>query len=175
VWRVRRGVTLGLGLTAALVLAGVVGRVPQTAGLREGQPAPAWQAERLDGRVFHSSSLRGRPAVLNFWATWCAPCVEEMPSLERLHRALAPQGLQVIAVSVDDDPLAARLFAMNHDLTLTVLRDFGGRAASAHGADGLPTTVVVDAQGVVQGVYVGAVEWDSPGAVTHLRKLLAAP
>ena len=171
----RRSVKLGLGLIALVVVAGLAGRGPRAAGLREGQPAPAWQAEGIDGRVFDSAALSGRPAVLNFWATWCAPCVEEMPALERLHRALAPQGLRVIAVSVDDDPLAARSFAVSHGLTLTVLRDFGGRAAAAHGVEGLPTTVVIDARGSVQGVYVGAVEWDAAGAVAHLRKLLVAP
>jgi peroxiredoxin len=168
-------VALGAGVLAALALAGVVTRAPSGPTPAAGSPAPAFEALTLAGARFDSGSLRGAPVLLNFWATWCAPCVEEMPALERLHRDLGPEGLRVLAVSVDDDPLAATGFAVRHGLTLTTLRDFGGRAAAAYGVEGLPTTFVIDAQGVVRDVYVGPVEWDSPGAAAHLRKLLVSP
>lgn len=165
---------------AAVLLAGTAqaffGHSHDVAALSEGAGAPAFQAERPDGSSFDSSALRGRPVVLNFWATWCAPCVEELPSLEGLHRALGPEGLAVVAVSVDDEPQELRRFVARHRLTLDVLRDPGAHAvARRYGVEAFPTTFVIDADGVVRGVYVGPAEWDTPGALAHFRKLLSPP
>lgn len=143
------------------------------AGLAEGSRAPAFRLERPDGTAFDSSALRGRVVVLNFWATWCAPCVEEMPSLEGLQRALGGERLSVVAVSVDDDPRELSDFVARQKLTLTVLRDPGTHAiARTYGVEGFPTTFVIGADGLVRGVYVGPAEWDTPGALAHFRKLL---
>ncbi len=69
--------------------------------------------------------------VVNFWATWCPPCVAEMPSLERLHRSLSPEGLSVVTVSIDEDEGDLRRFVAEHALTLPVLKDPGGRVAAS--------------------------------------------
>jgi peroxiredoxin len=165
-----------IGLAAVIVVGaafGFLGRSPDGAGLAEGALAPAFRLERLGGTAFDSSTLRGRLVVLNFWATWCPPCVEEMPSLEGLHRALGREGVRVVAVSVDDDPLALSAFIARHHLTLTVLRDPGAHGvARRYGVEGFPTTFVIGADGLVRGVYVGPAEWDTPGALDHFRKLL---
>lgn len=165
---------------AAVLLAGTAqaffGHSHDAAALSEGSRAPAFQAERPDGTTFDSGALRGRPVVLNFWATWCPPCVEELPSLEGLHRALGAEGLAVVAVSVDDEPQELRRFVARQRLTLDVLRDPGTHAvARRYGVEAFPTTFVLDADGVVRGVYVGPAEWDTPGALAHFRKLLASP
>src|SRR5205085_6791889 len=88
-------------------------------------------------------SLRGRLVVVNFWATWCPPCVAEMPSLERMHRALGAEGLVVLGVSVDEDEGAVREFVARHGVSFPILRDPGGRAAAAYRTTGCPEPLLV--------------------------------
>lgn len=94
--------------------------------LTRGMAAPDFALPDLQGRQHTLSAQRGRVVVLNFWATWCPPCVEEMPSLDGLHKALATEGLVVMGISVDEDASALRRFVQERGLTLTVLQDPGG-------------------------------------------------
>jgi peroxiredoxin len=143
--------------------------------LKAGGPAPDFRLPSLQGGEVELRSVRGRPVVLNFWATWCPPCVVEMPSLERLHKTLGPEGLAVLAVSADEDEARLRRFVEENALTLPVLRDPGGRtAASAYRTTGYPETFVLDRNGIVQQHYVGPAEWDTPEAIAHFRHLIAA-
>src|SRR5215470_14888475 len=113
--------------------------------LKPGIPAPAFKLPALSGSDMELASFRGQLVVLNIWATWCAPCVQEMPSLERLHRALGGEGLVVLSVSVDEDEKDLRRFVTEHGLTFPVLRDPGGRlAADAYHTTGYPETFVID-------------------------------
>lgn len=142
-------------------------------GLRTGTPAPPFRLPSITGGEVDVASFRGRLVVVNFWATWCAPCVTEMPSLERLHRALKDEGLVVLGVSVDEDEPALRRFAAERGVTFPILRDPGGRsAAAAYHTTGYPETFVVDDGGVLRESYVGPAEWDTPGALAHFRELL---
>jgi peroxiredoxin len=142
--------------------------------LKPGTPAPDFRLPSLAGGEVDLASFRGKTVVLSFWATWCPPCVSEMPSLERLHRALGPEGLAVVTVSTDEDEAVLRRFVAEQKLTLPVLRDAGGRvAASAYRTTGYPETFVVDAAGLVQQHYVGPSDWDTPDALAHFRRLLA--
>jgi thiol-disulfide isomerase/thioredoxin len=128
-----------------------------------------------DGGETSLAALRGRVVVLNFWATWCTPCLAELPSLDRLHRALSPEGLSVIAVSVDAPGLDPVAFARGRGLVLPVWRDPGGaEAGRALGVDGYPTTFVVDAFGRLEARYLGVAEWDRPEALDHFRERLRA-
>ena len=141
--------------------------------LKKGTEAPAFRLPSLGGGEIELASYRGRPVVLNFWATWCPPCVAEMPSLERLHRALGKEGLAVVAVSVDEDEQALRKFVEEHKLTFPILRDPGARiAAGAYRTTGYPETFELDPQGVVREHYVGPAEWATPEALEHFRKRL---
>ncbi len=111
--------------------------------------------------------------VINFWATWCPPCVAEMPALDRLHRALSRDGLVVLGVSVDEDEAVLTSFIEKGGLTLKVLRDPGGAVAQgAYRTTGYPETFVVDAKGVIVETYVGPADWDTPDALDHFRRLL---
>jgi len=142
-------------------------------GLKPGTPAPPFKLPALAGGEVELGALKGRLRVVNFWATWCAPCVEEMPSLERLHRALAGEGLVVLGISVDEDETALRRFVSEHGVTFPVLRDPGGRvAAGLYHATGYPETFVIDREGILQAQYVGPAEWSTPGAIDHFRGLL---
>lgn len=141
--------------------------------LQKGSAAPPFRLVSLAGGEGDLAALRGKVVVLNFWATWCPPCVAEMPSLERLHRTLGPEGLAVVTVSTDEDEAELRRFVSGRALSLPVLRDPGGRVASgAYRTTGYPETFVLDRSGVVLEHFVGPVEWDTPQSLAHFRTLL---
>jgi len=141
--------------------------------LKQGTEAPGFRLPSLAGGAMDLASQRGKVVVLNFWATWCPPCVAEMPSLERLHRALSPDGLSVVTVSTDEDDAELRKFVSQHALTLPVLMDPGGRVAGdEYRTTGYPETFLLDRQGRILKHIVGPAEWDSPEMLAELRRLL---
>jgi cytochrome c biogenesis protein CcmG/thiol:disulfide interchange protein DsbE len=141
--------------------------------LKAGSEAPGFRLPSLAGGEVDLASQRGKVVVLNFWATWCPPCVAEMPSLERLHRALSPEGLSVVTVSTDEDEAELRRFVAERALTLPVLKDPGGRVAAAeYRTTGYPETFVVDRGGRVLQHVVGPSEWDSAERLAYFRGLL---
>ena len=115
------------------------------------------------------SKLHGHVVVLNFWASWCAPCIEELPSLEELQRDL-PQ-VQIVAVSTDDDATAYQRFLKEHSVSLLTVRD--ADAALQHDVRHLPfpETYVIDKNGMIRRKFIGAQEWTSPEIVNYLKKL----
>ena len=129
-----------------------------------------------DGVSHRLSEFRGHGMVVNMWATWCAPCVAEMPSLEALSKALAPQDIAVLPLSSDRggaDSVAAWYDA--HGITaLPVLLDPKGAMARAFDAKGIPTTVVINTAGQVVARLEGAADWSSPEAQALIRRLTAA-
>ena len=142
-------------------------------GLKAGNVAPPFTLPQKGGGSLSLASFRGRVVVVNFWATWCPPCVAEMPSLERLHRALSRDGLVVLGVSADEDEAALAQFVQKAGLTFPILRDPGGAIASgSYRTTGYPETFVIDGQGVIKETYVGPAEWDTPEALDHFRLLL---
>jgi peroxiredoxin len=170
---------LKLAAVIALVVAGAFGFVmleeQKGYGLVPGSPAPAFRLQALGGTSVDLASLRGKVVVLNFWATWCPPCVQEMPSLERLYRALGASGLAVVGVAVDDSEADVRAFVARSGITFKVLRDPGATvAAGSYRATGYPETFVLDRQGRILKVFVGPAEWDTADALGYFRGLLAA-
>jgi thiol-disulfide isomerase/thioredoxin len=142
-------------------------------GLPEGTPAPPLRLPTLEGGDVDRESYRGRVVVVNIWATWCPPCVEEMPSLERLHRALAGDGLVVLGVSVDEDGAALEAFVRRAGVTFPILRDPGGRGpAAAWRSTGYPETFILDGTGKIVRKIVGPARWDTPEAMNWFRGLL---
>lgn len=143
--------------------------------LRVGSQAPSLVLATLDGGRHDLASGRGRLVVLNLWATWCPPCVAEMPALERLHRTLAAEGLSVVAVSTDEDVQAPRRFVADHGLTLLVLHDPGGReVGSAYRVTSYPETFLIDRAGLILQHVVGPAAWDSPEWQKRFRGLLGS-
>jgi cytochrome c biogenesis protein CcmG, thiol:disulfide interchange protein DsbE len=141
--------------------------------LKAGSEAPGFRLPSLAGGELDLVSQRGKVVVLNFWATWCPPCVAEMPSLERLHRALGPEGLLVVTVSTDEDEAELRRFVAERSLTLPVLKDPGGRVVAAeYRTTGYPETFVLDHQGRLLQHVVGPAEWDSAERLAYFRGLL---
>ncbi len=144
-----------------------------------GTRAPDFTARDLDGRTVSLASLRGEVVLLNVWATWCGPCRDEMPSMERLHQELGPAGLRVVAVSVDGAPgaLAAggdvAAFAREMGLTFTIWHDPSGTVQRTYRTTGVPESFVIDRDGVIQKKVIGATEWDEGAHPDLLRRLLA--
>jgi thiol-disulfide isomerase/thioredoxin len=138
-------------------------------------PLPDAAFVTRDGVSHHLSEFQGHGMVVNMWATWCAPCVAEMPSLQALSKALAPQDIAVLPLSSDRggaETVAAWYEA--HGITaLPVLMDPKGAMARAFDARGIPTTVIISTAGRVVARLEGAADWSSPEAQTLIRKLTA--
>jgi peroxiredoxin len=125
-----------------------------------GAPAPSFQVERLDGTSAALSDYRGRVVLVNLWASWCIPCREEMPDLERLYGEDARRGLVVLGVDQGESSQAAGAFVRAHGVTFPVLLDEDQRYGRGYAAIGLPTSVVVDRSGRVVAGYDGALTID---------------
>lgn len=121
------------------------------------------------------ASYRGQVVLLNIWATWCAPCRAEMPSIERLHREFGPRGLKIVAVSVDDpgQQKAVRDFVRELGLTFEVLHDPTHDIQKAYQTTGVPETFVLGRDGVIRKKIIGATDWSSTGTRALVAQLLA--
>jgi peroxiredoxin len=166
-------VALAVAAAAAFALV-TLPRTPPPLG--RGSEAPAWSLPRLEGGdPLSLDSLRGRVVLLNFWATWCKPCEEEMPAMARLHRALGPRGLELVAVSVDDGRQEVVDFQERLALPFPILLDPEKRAARSYQTFRFPETFLIDREGVIVERYVGPKDWDAPAYVERLQRLLDGP
>jgi peroxiredoxin len=139
-----------------------------------GSEAPDFTLARVDdGASVSLGGLRGRVVLLNFWATWCKPCEDEMPAMERLYRELAPAGFELLAVSVDDTVEPVEAFRQRLSLTFPILHDSDGDVSDRYQAFRFPESLLVDGNGVVVERYIGPKEWDAPSYVERIRRLLA--
>jgi peroxiredoxin len=167
------GILVLVFVLAALVLlfsqrSGQRSRLPQT-----GDPAPEFQLTTLDGRNVSLSGLRGKVVMVHFWATWCPPCVEELPTLDLLARSIAGSGFEVLAISVDEGgPDAVREFMTKNKLSLPVLLDQDKAVAGRYGTFKFPETYIVDRQGIIRNKIIGAVDWGRPEAREIVEGLL---
>ncbi len=135
---------------------------------RIGSPAP--QFTLADGaQNVDLARLRGHIVVLHFWASWCAPCVVEMPSLMALQRRL-PQ-VTVLAISQDEDPAAYRAFLLDNHVDFLTLRDPSARVPHLYGTVKLPETYIIDSRGILRRKFVSAQDWTSPEIIDYLSKL----
>jgi thiol-disulfide isomerase/thioredoxin len=137
---------------------------------------PALQFEDGAGRMHTLADFKGKLVLLNLWATWCAPCREEMPALDRLQAAIGGPRFEVVALSVDQQgpEIARKFFGDVGVKSLTLYVDRSAQAAFKLGAVGLPSTLLVDASGREIGRHVGPAKWDSAEVVESLRKRIAA-
>jgi peroxiredoxin len=121
------------------------------------------------GRTVALKDLRGKVVVLNFWATWCPPCVEELPSLVAMQRQMKDK-VTVFAVSVDEDEEAYRQFLVEHKVDLLTVRDPSKKSSLMYGTVKYPESYIIDPGGVVRRKYVGPVEWTQPTVMEYLAK-----
>ena len=140
------------------------------------QPAPDIVFIDAKGAKHHLSDFRGHGMVINLWATWCAPCVAEMPSLAVLSKALAPADIAVLPLSSDHGGAAAvTAFFRKHGITdLPVLLDPDGDAERAFKVPGIPTSIIIDRSGMQRGRMEGSADWSAPAAIALVRQLASA-
>ena len=140
-----------------------------------GAPAPEYSAVTLAGDSITLASMRGDVVLLNMWATWCHPCREEIPALQRLHESLADSGLRVVGVSVDAGGEAERVaaFAREFGVTYAIWLDPDERVAETFYTIGVPTTLLIDRSGTVRWRHTGPVKDTDPALRRALRDVLA--
>ena len=137
------------------------------------KPTPALEARTLKGEAVSLQSLRGDVVVLNFWASWCEPCIAEMPSLARLAERMSGKPLKVVTVNYAESREKIDLFLAKTGLALPVVADHQGDAADAWGVGGVPMTFIVDKAGRVRYKAFGERAWDSGDSIARIEKLLA--
>lgn len=137
---------------------------------RIGTPAPDFVVQDADHKV-ELRDFRGNIVVLNFWATWCAPCVEEMPSLTQLQQRFKNDGVTVVGVSVDVDNEGYHKFLKDHKIDFLTVRDPDQKANNLYGTFKFPETYIIDRKGIVRRKFIGAVDWSQPEIVDFLTKL----
>ncbi len=136
-----------------------------------GKSAPQFTFDR-DGKPTRLADLRGKVVVLNFWATWCPPCVEETPALNRLQQRIASRGGMVLGVSVDEDAAAYERFLTQQQVIYPTYRDPSRKIALEYGSSMYPETYIVDRNGRIARKIIGPQQWDSPELVAYLDSLL---
>jgi cytochrome c biogenesis protein CcmG/thiol:disulfide interchange protein DsbE len=117
------------------------------------------------------NQFRGQVLVLNFWATWCPPCVEELPSLMSMQERTRAKGVVVLGISIDVDDNAYHRFLQERNVNFLTVRDPDQKVASMYGTAGWPETYVIDRQGKLRRKFVGPVDWNSPDVVHFLNEL----
>jgi cytochrome c biogenesis protein CcmG/thiol:disulfide interchange protein DsbE len=161
--------TLATSLTIGL-LAVLIGCYSGGNPTRIGSNAPDFTVQDSDHKVT-LSQFRGQVVVLNFWASWCPPCIEETPSLVQLQARLKSKGVVVLGVSIDDDAEAYHKFLKDYSVNMVTVRDEAKKTPTLYGTFGWPETYIIDRNGVIRRKFIGAVEWTSPEIVDYLSKL----
>lgn len=157
---------LGLALLPFLALVSACNRGAHPA--QTGKAAPDFTVSDGTSTV-HLAGYRGHVVLLNFWATWCEPCVIELPSLLQLHHD--QPDLVILAVSVDEDPDAYSSFLVRRHVDLITVRDPNESAARLFHTEQWPETYVIDRQGVIRRKFIGAQDWSSPEIRNFLKSL----
>jgi thiol-disulfide isomerase/thioredoxin len=143
-------ITCGSLLRVLFVSGSLLLNVSPAAALQEGTPAPPVRAELLGGGTFDSAQERGKVIVLNFWATWCKPCREEMPALDAFYRAHRAEGLEVIAISIEGPEDLAKIKGVLKNFSFPAALAAGGDTAGYGKLSRVPVTFVIDRRGVLQ-------------------------
>ena len=146
--------------------------VPKLEEMKDRQPAPDFTLAAPDGRKLSLKDYRGKIVFLNFWATWCVSCREEMPAMERLYQEFKGKGFEIVAVNVKDKRADALAFVKTLKLTYPVMMDPQGEVGLLYGAWGMPMTYLIDENGIVLARMWGAADWYSPGARNLIRTLV---
>lgn len=160
-------------LVAVVVFAALWASGPPPEPIRPGQAAPAFTLPRLDGEPLALADLRGRVVLLNFWATWCKPCEDEMPAMQRLYEALKGPGFEMLAVSLDDERAPVEAFRERLALSFPILLDPAKEVSTAYQTYRYPESYLIDAEGRILARYIGPRDWDAAVYHERIRRLVA--
>lgn len=159
-------------LIMAGFLAGVAHAAPLEEAAREGYRAPRFQLPDLEGTRHSLQQYRGQVVLLNFWASWCAPCITEMPDLQAVHESFDGLPFSVVAISEDGRIDEAQRFVEGKDFTFPILHDTGQDVSKDYMVRGLPATFLLDTEGVVIRRISGPRDWTSDEWMAQFRALL---
>lgn len=129
-----------------------------------GKPAPDFELQDTSGKVWKLSELKGQVVFVNFWATWCPPCRQEMPSMQKLYEFMPEDSFKMLAVLSNDDPALATAFAAKGGFEFPILADPDSQVGGAYGLTGVPETYIVDKQGILRQKFIGPRNWNAPMA-----------
>jgi cytochrome c biogenesis protein CcmG, thiol:disulfide interchange protein DsbE len=171
-----------LGTWAALAVAAGIILVFALPSYRQGEASIAGSSARdfpleLAGKPTHLSDLRGKVVILNFWASWCPPCVEEAPSLNRLQKHIASRNALILGVAADENPAAFEKFLSEQAIVFPTYRDPATKdqrspIAVSYGTVMIPETYVIDRHGKIARKFIGFQQWDSPDMLAYFDALL---
>jgi len=160
---------------AVLLLAGCKKKeeAPSVAEVREKKPALEITVNSLTNVPLKLSALKGKVVLLNFWATWCPPCREEIPSMMKLNSAMAGKPFQMVSVSIDEGGVPEiESFFKTSGYSLPSYTDPGGAAAKTYGITGVPESFLIDKNGILVKKVIGPLAWDSPETISFIEGLM---
>jgi cytochrome c biogenesis protein CcmG, thiol:disulfide interchange protein DsbE len=163
---------LGLIAVLAVALVWVVSGTLQPRVVKAGDRAPDFKITTDDGRTVTRTNFGGKVLVLNFWASWCAPCVSEAPSLEAFERQMGPQGVVVLGVSIDTNEKRYRQFLERFRITFPTARDPEANLSASYGTFLIPETYVIDSTGRVREKIISDQNWMAPDFVARVKAML---
>lgn len=141
--------------------------------VQAGKVAPAFTLPDLDGKEHSLSDYKGKVVFLNFWATWCGPCEDEMPSMQTLYRAIGGDDFEILAVSIDEDsPAVVDAYGKKFGITFPILHDRKKKIKEIYKTTGVPETFIIDQNGVIAEKVWGPRDWLTSASTVILRDLL---
>ena len=168
----RAGIALVVVLVAFAATVILLAQPPTGAYVESGVEAPAFALPKLGADAPVSlADFRGKVVLLNFWATWCKPCEEELPSMERLHRSLAGEPFELVAISVDEEVAPEEEFRQRYGLGFPILLDPDQETARAYQTFRFPETFLIDGEGRVVQRYIGPRTWDAEEYAERIRSV----
>lgn len=139
------------------------------------ETAPDFELAGLDGKALGLSGLRGKVVLLTFWASWCPPCRQEMPSQNQLHSTLGGEDFQVVGVNIDKNSSAARRFAEDFDLVFPILLDPDQKVQKRYGVYNIPVSFLIDRNGIIVNRRLGVHDWTSDKMLQDFKTLIGSP
>lgn len=162
---------MALWLVAGTTLAAETGKNQTLSPVAKPFAAPEFALRGEDGKTYRLADYRGKVVVLNFWATWCPPCRDEMPSMERAHEKLKGENIAILAINVGEDANTIFAFTGQYPVSFPLPLDVDGSVTRKYPVVGLPTTFIIDPQGNVTYRAIGGRDWGSDQILGQLRKM----
>jgi len=158
--------------TGLMVLASPIAAAGGLNMLSQRPEAPNFELQDIGGQPHLLSLYSGQVVLLNFWATWCKPCEDEMPAMDRLYRALQPEGFEMLAVSVDEETALVERFQERLGVSFPILLDPAQDVSRRYQTTGFPESLLIDKNGMIVERYIGPRDWDHTIYAERIRKLL---
>jgi cytochrome c biogenesis protein CcmG, thiol:disulfide interchange protein DsbE len=172
----KKSVALLIILVAVIAVIFSISRPKQTARITTDGTVPDFSLVDSENHQLMLSDLRGSVVFVNFWATWCGSCVEEIPSIEKLYRQLSENAhFKMVTILVKDNLQRASGYMKQNGYTFPVYLNTDESAAKSFGITGVPETFILDKKGILRHKVIGPAEWDSPGVMENLRALISEP